>query len=129
MFQFIELFLVILQVRPKRISGHSTNFRAKVPRLLTAHKEARPRFSTAVACSPEIQSLVASLRKSWRQSHSIDDVLRNHPRALSPFDITCVLTELQRQHDWQCTLEVICSSHLYLGQRLASLKLLADILV
>lgn len=95
-----------VQVRPKRVSNHSTNSRAKVPRLLTGHKEARPRFSTAVACSPEIQSLVASLRRSWRQTHRIEDVMVNHPRALSPFDVTCVLTELQRQHDWQCTLEL-----------------------
>ncbi|XP_024373717.1 uncharacterized protein [Physcomitrium patens] len=95
-----------VQVRPKRISGHSKNVRAKVPRLLTSHREARPRFSNAVACSPEIQSLVAALRKSWRQSRSIDDVMKKHPKPLSPFDITCVLTELQRQHDWRCTLEV-----------------------
>lgn len=94
-------------MRPKRISGHSKNVRAKVPRLLTSHREARPRFSNAVACSPEIQSLVAALRKSWRQSRSIDDVMKKHPKPLSPFDITCVLTELQRQHDWRCTLEVI----------------------
>jgi hypothetical protein len=98
---------IILQVRPKRIPGHSKNVRAKVSKLLTAHREARPRFSSAVACSPEVQTLVAALRRSWRQNRSIDDVMAKHPRPLSPFDITCVLTELQRQHDWQCTLEVI----------------------
>ncbi|KAG0619548.1 hypothetical protein M758_4G147100 [Ceratodon purpureus] len=95
-----------VQVRPKRIPGRNQNVRAKVPKLLTGHREARPRFSNAVACSPEVQALVAALRRSWRQTRSIDDVLAKHPRALSPFDITCILTELQRQHDWQCTLEL-----------------------
>lgn len=100
-------FWIILQVMPKRIPGISKNAKAKVPKLLTAHREARPRFSSAVACSPEVQTLVAALRRSWRQTRRIDAVMAKHPRALSPFDITCVLTELQRQHDWQCTLEVI----------------------
>lgn len=99
----------MIQVRPSKHSSEGKDGRSKLPRFLPAHRESRPRNSKGAVCGPAVYEVVASLRRSWFQRRSVKDVMERFEKTLSPRDISCILMELQRQHDWQCTLEVFTS--------------------
>lgn len=99
----------MIQVRPSKNSSEGKHGRSKLPRFLPAHRESRPRDSKGAVCSPAVYEVVESLRRSWIQHRSIKDAMETLEKTLSPRDISCILTELQRQHNWQCTLEVFIS--------------------
>lgn len=94
------------QVGPQKSTSYKNHLSGKFPRLLTLPRESRPRFSKGGMFSKEVDEAVGELRR-WRvRNGNFDEVIEKYGKKFSSRDISCLLKELQRRRDWQCTLEV-----------------------
>ncbi|CAK9215004.1 unnamed protein product [Sphagnum jensenii] len=95
-----------LQRNLKKNGGGRNHLQIKLPKkilLPRIHVNAQP-MAANMMCSDQVQKVIGFIQKAWASTGSIDEVMEKHNAQLSSRDISSMLLELQRCHDWQCTL-------------------------
>jgi hypothetical protein len=90
----------------KKNGGGRNHLQIKLPKkvlLPRIHVDAQP-MAANMMCSDQVQKVIGFIQKAWASNGSIDEVMEKHNTQLSNRDISSMLLELQRCHDWQCTL-------------------------
>jgi hypothetical protein len=96
----------------KKNGGGRNHLQIKLPKkvlLPRIHVDAQP-MAANMMCSDQVQKVIGFIQKAWASNGSIDEVMEKHNTQLSNRDISSMLLELQRCHDWQCTLVVLFCS-------------------
>jgi hypothetical protein len=110
----------------KKNGGGRNHLQIKLPKrilLPRIHVDAQPMAANTM-CSDQVQKVIGFIQKAWASNGSIDEVMEKHNAQLSSRDISSMLLELQRCHDWQCTLVVLfCSPHLFPSLHFSHLSL------
>ncbi len=96
----------------KKNGGGHKHLQIKLPKTILLpriHVDAQPMAANTM-CSDQVQKVIGFIQKAWASNGSIDEVMEKHNAQLSSHDISSMLLELQRCHDWQCTLVVLFCS-------------------
>jgi hypothetical protein len=96
----------------KKNGGGHNHLQIKLPKTILLpriHVDVQPMAANTM-CSDQLQKVIGFIQKAWAGNGSIDEVMEKHNAQLSSRDISSMLLELQRCHDWQCTLVVLFCS-------------------
>jgi hypothetical protein len=96
----------------KKNGGGHNHLQIKLPKTILLpriHVDVQPMAANTM-CSDQVQKVIGFIQKAWASNGSIDEVMEKHNAQLSSRDISSMLLELQRCHDWQCTLVVLFCS-------------------